>query len=334
MALNRGFCEAKRKRMGFAVYHGEKGKGSGGGIGAHIDRTKGMERTYPHADPERIHLNQNLLPNNKYSSMTIPDAIRDRIEKGYEGKRKVRNDSVKFIKHVLTGSHEDMKRIFSNKSQRKAWIQKNYNFISAEYGHENILRFTLHLDEKTPHVHAVTVPLTRDGRLSAKEVFGNKADLVSRQDRYAEAMKEFGLERGLRGTGIKHDTAKEYYSRIKYAQDNVENTIQEPAKNVLGVYKEDSVIEMQNALKASNLALSDLQRKYRNEQIKAKSKTQSEERAIASLKNKDNEISKLTQIHKKSLEIIKDPEQSRIVREQLLLHDKKQERSKGRGFKY
>lgn len=320
--------------MGFAVYHGEKGKGSGGGIGAHIDRTKGMERTYPHADPERIHLNQNLIPNNKYSNMSIPDAIRDRIEKGYQGKRKVRNDSVKFIKHVLTGSHEDMKRIFSDKAKRKDWVQKNYNFIVAEYGQKNILRFTLHLDEKTPHIHAVTVPLTKDGRLSAKEVFGNKGALVSRQDRYAEAMKEFGLKRGLKGTGIKHDTAKEYYSRIQHAQDNVENIIQEPTKNVLGVYKEDSVIEMQNALKSSNLALADLQRKYRNEQIKAKSKSQSEERAIASLRNKNDEISKLTQIYKKSIEIIKDPEQSRIVREQLLLQDKKQNQNKGRGFKY
>ena len=333
MALNRGFCEAKRKRMGFAVYHGEKGKGSGGGIGAHIDRTKGMERTYPHADPERINLNQNLIPSIKYSSMSIPDAIRDRIEKGYQGKRKVRNDSVKFIKHVLTGSHEDMKRIFSNKSKREAWVLKNYKFIVSEYGQKNILRFTLHLDEKTPHIHAVTVPLTKDGRLSAKEVFGNKGDLVSRQDRYAEAMKEFGLDRGLKGTGIKHDTAKEYYSRIKYAQDNVENTIQEPAKNVLGVYKEDSVIEMQNALKASNLALLDLQRKYKNEQIKASSKSKSAERAFSSLQAKDDRIFKLEEFNKKTIEIIRDPERSKIVREQLLLQEKEaRNKGKGRGY--
>ena len=333
MALNRGFCEAKRKEMGFAVYHGEKGKGSGGGIGAHIDRTKGMERTYPHADPERIHLNQNLIPDNKYSSMTIPDAVRDRIEKGYKGKRKVRNDSVKFIKHVLTGSHEDMKRIFSNKSKRQAWVQKNYNFIASEYGQKNILRFTLHLDEKTPHIHAVTVPLTKDGRLSAKEVFGNKGDLVSRQDRYAEAMKEFGLERGLKGTGIKHDTAKEYYARIQHAQNNIENTIHKPAKNILGSYKEDAVIEIQNALKASNLALLDLQRKYKNEQIKASSKSKTAERVLSSLKEKNNQISKLKSIHKKSIEIIKDPEQSRIVREQLLLEEKNiKRRGKGRNY--
>ena len=320
--------------MGFAVYHGSKGKASGGGVGHHIDRTEGMEHTYQHADPKRINLNMNLIPENEYSKMSLPKAIKQRIEKGYQGKKKIRNDSVKYLSHVLTGSHEDMKKIFSDQNQRQSWLQKNYDFVASEYGKENILRFTLHLDEKTPHIHAVTVPLTKDGRLSAKEVFGNKGALVSRQDRYAEAMKEFGLKRGLKGTGIKHDTAKEYYSRIQHAQDNVENIIQEPTKNVLGVYKEDSVIEMQNALKSSNLALADLQRKYRNEQIKAKSKSQSEERAIASLRNKNNEISKLTQIYKKSIEIIKDPEQSRIVREQLLLQDKKQNQNKGRGFKY
>ena len=41
--------------------------------------------------------------------------------------------------------------------------------------------------------------------------------MQERQDRYAEKMKEFGLKRGLRNTGIKHEDAKEYYKRMNEA---------------------------------------------------------------------------------------------------------------------
>ena len=62
-----------------------------------------------------------------------------------------------------------MKEIFADKEKSKEWIKENYKFLAKEFGKENIVRFTLHLDEKTPHLHAVTIPLTNDGRLSAKK---------------------------------------------------------------------------------------------------------------------------------------------------------------------
>ena len=43
------------------------------------------------------------------------------------------------------------------------------------------------------HIHAVTVNLTKDGRLSAKEIIGSKKEMQQRQDRYSEAMKPFDL---------------------------------------------------------------------------------------------------------------------------------------------
>lgn len=311
--------------MGYAVYHGSKGKGSGGGVGHHIDRTEGMEHTYQHADPKRIHMNLNLIPKNEYSNMPLPKAIKHRIQEGYKGKRKVRNDSVKYLSHVLTGSHEDMKKIFSDQDKKKAWLQKNYDFVVKEYGKKNILRFTLHLDEKTPHIHAITVPLTEDGRLSAKEVYGNKGVLISRQDRYAEEMQEFGLERGLKSTGIKNDKASDYYARISEAQRNVDSIIPEPSKNILGSYKESSIVEMQEALRSAHLALADLKSKYEREQIKAYSKSKAEERAIVSVKQKNKEIAEYQKLQEKAMDIIRDPEESKRVREKILLNDRKQE---------
>ena len=54
------------------------------------------------------------------------------------------------------------------------------------------------MDEKTPHMHLSFVPLTEDGRLSAKEIVGNKKKLTQWQDRFWEHMvkKYPDLERG------------------------------------------------------------------------------------------------------------------------------------------
>ena len=55
------------------------------------------------------------------------------------------------------------------------------------------------MDEKTPHMHLCFVPITKDGRLSAKEVLGNKAAMCKWQDDFFDRMHGFYpmLERGI-----------------------------------------------------------------------------------------------------------------------------------------
>ena len=107
------------------------------------------------------------------------------------------------------------------------------------------------------HIHAVTVNLTSDGRLSAKEIIGNKKQMQQRQDRYAIAMKSFGLERGLRNTGIKHEGSREYYARMK--ESLKEGDIEEDLKvnkTFLGIQKglnvESTIKNYEDALKREN----------------------------------------------------------------------------------
>lgn len=250
--------------MGFAVYHTEKGKISSGGIGNHIDRKAGAEHSYRHADPQRRHLNQ-IYHVNEYCKMPLHKAIEGRIKEGYKAKKGIRSDAVKYQTHVLTGTHEDMLRLFSNQETAEAWIKANYAFMVGEFGEENIVRFVLHRDERTPHIHVVTVPLTKDGRLSAKEVMGNRKDMQERQDRYADAMKVFGLDRGIRNTGIKHESAKEYYARMEESVSIGNRSEIKASKGVLGSYTKESVLELENSVKSLKTALKskdeDLRRK-------------------------------------------------------------------------
>ena len=55
----------------------------------------------------------------------------------------------------------------------------------------------VHRDEATPHLSAFVVPLTQDGRLSAKEFIGGRSKMRDDQSTYAESVKKLGLERGI-----------------------------------------------------------------------------------------------------------------------------------------
>lgn len=284
--------------MGLAVYHTEKGTVSSGGIGNHIDRVVGEEHTYQHADPTRKHLNE-IFKITSHCSKPLHEAIKERIEEGYKGKTAIRKDAVKYQTHVLTGSHEEMKKIFLNDETAKAWLKANLEFIKAEYGKENIVRFVLHRDEKTPHLHVVTVPITKDGRLSAKEVMGNPLAFKQRQDRYADAMKQFGLFRGVEGTGIKHENAKEYYARMKESLEYTNKDEIKASKGFLGVYKEESVLELERAIKSlkTDLKSKTLELKKKTEELK-----NFESRELTSLKNYKRKYNHLLEERDKTFE--------------------------------
>ena len=66
--------EKRKMAKQYAVYHTEKGEISSGGIGNHIDRKEGAEWSYQHADPERIHLNENIIVT-EHCSKKLSEAI-------------------------------------------------------------------------------------------------------------------------------------------------------------------------------------------------------------------------------------------------------------------
>ncbi|WP_425307124.1 plasmid recombination protein, partial [Escherichia coli] len=51
----------------------------------------------------------------------------------------------------------------------------------------------VHRDEATPHLSAFVVPLTQDGRLSAKEFIGGGAKKGGDQSTHAGSVKKMGL---------------------------------------------------------------------------------------------------------------------------------------------
>ena len=160
-----------------------------GQIEAHNERTKESYASNPDIDTNRSKLNFNLLsPPPKYRA----EAERQIREAGC----RTRKDSVRLVETLITASPE----FFRGKSQNeiRAYFERALEFMKTKQDPNTFVSAVVHMDEKTPHMHLCFVPITEDGRLSAKDIVGNKKKLTKWQDEYWEYMvkKYPDLERG------------------------------------------------------------------------------------------------------------------------------------------
>ena len=160
-----------------------------GHIESHNERTKEKYASNPDVDTSRSHLNFHLVtPQRKYRA----EAEKQIAEVGC----RTRSDSVRVVEALVTASPEFFKG--KKKGEIKAYFQEALDFMQKHQSKDTIISAVVHMDEKTPHMHLCFVPLTADGRLSAKEIVGNKKKLTQWQDRFWEHMvkKYPDLERG------------------------------------------------------------------------------------------------------------------------------------------
>lgn len=203
--------------MSYAVVHMQKIKMGGvRGIENHNERLK-ESHTNPDIDYEKSHLNKDLFDPNGADQRTYYNRVRDRI-KELELPKAVRKDAV-----VVTGFVCTSDKAFFDKlpqAEQDRFFKQSYDFLRDRYGEKNVVASTIHYDEKTPHMHCYIVPVTEDGRLSAKDIF-TKTELRELQTDYHRHMKEngFDLERGVSADGKrKHVEMQEFKIQTKYDQ--------------------------------------------------------------------------------------------------------------------
>lgn len=235
--------------MGYAVLHLEKAKGTDSRMSAHIERT-----VHPkNADRTRTHLNRELVQ--------FPEGVRNRTQAIAQRietagiRRKVSANQVKAIRILLTGSNKDMKQMEAE-GRIEDWCNDSLKWIRETYGEQNLVSAVLHMDEKTPHIHATVIPIVTGERRKAgqEEQNGKKKyrkknpqdvrlcadDVMARhrlkhyQDTYAQAMNKYGLQRGVDGSLAKHISTMQYYKQLVEQQDS----LQENIENLLGLEEE------------------------------------------------------------------------------------------------
>jgi hypothetical protein len=114
-------------------------------------------------------------------------------------------------------------------------------WLKATFGAENVISAVIHLDEATPHMQALVVPVDPDtGRLCAARWVDGRAKLSALQDSFAGACWSLGLERGIRGSRAQHVRVKEFYAAVNASETPaVEVEVQPPPPMLLASSRGD-----------------------------------------------------------------------------------------------
>lgn len=184
-------------KVGYAVVHMMKIKsGAVGGIQSHNNREH-EPKTNPDVDMSRSEDNYDLISCDNYKR-----SIKEKLSNLVESSRAVRKDAVVVCNFIVTSDNETMNALGADR--QREFFEDSVKWFSDRYGADRVLNATVHMDETTPHLHIGVMPITQDGRLSAKAIF-TKTEMKAIQTEFAHDVGEkYGLERGVEGSERTH----------------------------------------------------------------------------------------------------------------------------------
>ena len=201
--------------MSFAIIRIQKMTiGTVKGIQIHDQREKEFSHTNPDIDFSKSDLNEDL-----YNSKNINynHEIKNKI-KELNLTRAVRKDAIVMCQSLITSDKSFFDKLSSQ--EQKQFFKDSFEFMKETYGEKNIISANVHYDEKTPHMHINFVPITKDGRLCAKDLF-KRGDLIKLHDNFSKHCKEHGydLERGESKSDFKkHLSVEEFKIKTKQVE--------------------------------------------------------------------------------------------------------------------
>ena len=190
--------------MAFAIMRAKKLNGMGS-VAASLQHCY-RDRDTPNADQTRT-------PDNDHRAATSTDQAMGRLRELLPEKR--RKDAVLAVEYVMTASPEWWAK--ADQEQQADFFDQAHKWLADKYGADRIVTATIHRDETSPHLSAFVVPLTQDGRLSAKEFIGNRTKMTADQTSFAKAVEHLGLERGIERSRATHTSIKQHYAAIERA---------------------------------------------------------------------------------------------------------------------
>lgn len=194
----------------FAIIRTKKHKHLTSIIG--VARHHAREVPCPSADIKKTPRNQSWGAA-KSPSQAVGDRVKSVIDEAEKERgKKFRSDSVKAVEYLMTASPEFWKT--ATQEAKKGYLNKCRSWLEAKHGKNCIVAEWLHVDEASPHLHAIVVPL-HEGVLNAKHFLGGKTRLRGLQDDFAKQVGEpYGLSRGLRGSEATHTPAIDWWAAL------------------------------------------------------------------------------------------------------------------------
>lgn len=192
----------------FAILRTAKLK-SFGNIGGSLSHTYRTRET-TNADPDRADTNEH----SHSSPAEVMQALRDRLPDKY------RKDAVIGLEYFVGASPQ----WFDGKTreQQDTYFHESIEWLQQRHGKENVVGWSIHRDETSPHLVAYVVPMSDRGTLNAKQWTGGAAALSKMQTDFAKNVgARNDLERGIEGSKAHHQTIKGFYAQIGQAGQQI-----------------------------------------------------------------------------------------------------------------
>ena len=227
---------------------------------------------------------------------------------------KTRSNSVLALDTIYTASPQFFQE--RTNAENDKFFQDCLKFHESHFGH--IISAVVHYDETTPHLHVISVPLTKDNRLSARDVIGNKSRMSKTQDAFFEQVgRGYGLERGIHMDGQEkkeHISAQEHELReirrqiargqeelgaIEHSEETARTRAQEYRRTAAKLQKEvEQLQEERQAQHKSLLQLTEAKHKAQKE-VKGLNYTLQKEKAefeaiTANIKQAGKDLEKIS----------------------------------------
>jgi len=230
-------------------------------IGSHNKRDKKAYKSNPNIKLELTKNNIELVPLAEKYVKGFKLLVKDYVKEHNERMKTERPERKKTFNEMLNKSKSVVadelmftatQKFFDNMSKDEImrWADTCMDFVYNDLGYkkEQILHATIHMDELTPHIHCVVVPLVKklDKRtnterftISKKQYIKDNIHLSELQDVYNLRLREAGfkLERGIKNSDRKHIKIKEFKKTTGYYENKV-TTINKNLDNAMNDFEE------------------------------------------------------------------------------------------------
>ena len=225
-------------------------------IGSHNKREKQAYKSNPDIKLNMSQYNVELVPLAEKYVKGFYNITKD-YRKEHEERMKIeREDRKRKFNTMLDNSRNVVadellftatNRFFKNMSNEDLmkWANTCMEFVYEDLGYtkEQVLHAILHVDEKTPHIHCVVVPLVKklDKRsnterytISKKQYIKDNIHLSQLQDKYHQRLTEkgFDLERGIKGSDNVNINIKELKKITRKLNIDLNNKTQRLSESV------------------------------------------------------------------------------------------------------
>lgn len=220
--------------MSYAIVRNEKlTRSQAQGICVHNDR-KAKSHSNKEIDISKTHLNYYLKKNELNYIKEF-----DRLKEENNLKGQIRSNSIIICEMIFTSDKEFFEKIGLEETKR--YFEESYDFICKykDLGEQNIISAVVHMDEDTPHMHLLFIPVvhTTDkqgnkiDKVCCRDFWRGKNSYRDLQNAYFKHISEkgFKLERGelVEVTNREHCSVQEFkqITNFENTKNGLENII-------------------------------------------------------------------------------------------------------------